>query len=155
MLPAMSVLITASPMLLSVTCGALLLDEQRLFHDLALDRVAEGPQQPARLDLALDRGSPGRLPAAPGASASSSRPVSTTRGTRGAAHAPAGPLEALASGRPRSSRMMSVACSARYFSASRMRLDVGELGCVRVRLVEHLAEQAGVAGVVLDQEQDS
>ena len=34
--------------------GALLLDEQRLLHGLALDRVAERPQQAARLDLALD-----------------------------------------------------------------------------------------------------
>ena len=35
--------------------GALLLDEQRLFHDLALDGVAQRTQQPARLDLALDQ----------------------------------------------------------------------------------------------------
>ena len=50
----MSVQTTASPMRIERDLGALLFVEQRLLHDLALDRVAQGPQQPARLDLALD-----------------------------------------------------------------------------------------------------
>ena len=34
--------------------GAFLFHEQRLFHGLALDGIAQGPQQPVRLDLAFD-----------------------------------------------------------------------------------------------------
>src|ERR1700674_3517985 len=34
--------------------GAFLFHEQCLFHDLALDGIAQGSQKPARLDLALD-----------------------------------------------------------------------------------------------------
>ena len=35
--------------------GAFLFHEQRFFHGLALDRIAQRPQQPARLDLAFDQ----------------------------------------------------------------------------------------------------
>ena len=87
------------------------------------------------------------------ASDSSSKPVSTTKGTRGAAawtrRTASSPC---ASGNPRSSRMMSTACSARYFSAVAHALHVRQFGVVRALLVEHLAEQTGVSGVIFDQE---
>ena len=57
-----------------------------------------------------------------------------------------------ASGKPRSSRMMSTACSAKMLLGLAHAIHMGQFGVVRALLVEHLAEQTGVSWVVLDQE---
>ena len=48
MFPEMSVQIDGVADAVERDLGALLLREQRLFHGLALDRVAQGAHQPAR-----------------------------------------------------------------------------------------------------------
>ena len=99
--------------------GAFLLLEQRFFHELAVDGMPQRSQQSGGVDWPLMR-----QPCAPSCKAasvtdSSSRPVSTTKGTRGAAARTRRTASSpCASGNPRSSKMISTPCCARYVSAS-------------------------------------
>ena len=65
--------------------GAIRFREQRLFQELALHGMAQGSQKPARLDLAFDEIVFRAFLQGLYGSDSSSKPVSTTNGMRGAA----------------------------------------------------------------------
>ena len=147
----MSVQTTASPMQLSVTWARSFSREQRLFHGLALDRVAQGPQQAARLDLALDevvlraflqRLGGQRLVVEAG----QHHQRDARRGRVGPPHR----LQPLRVGQPEIEQDdvdgMLVPGAPRPRSCTRR---ASRRSCERL-LVEHLAQQARVAGVVLD-----
>src|SRR5680860_278317 len=88
------------------------------------------------------------------ASDSSSRAVSTTKGTRGAAawarHTAPSPC---ASGNPRSSKNNVDRVLRKMLLGLTHARHVRQFDVARALLVEHLAQQTGVSGVIFDQEQ--
>ena len=134
--------------------GAFLLREQRLFHGVALDRVAERAHEPAWLDLPLDevvlRAFLQRLRRQRLVVAAGQHDEWDAR-RRGV-----GPADGVQSFRVDQAEIEQdeVDRVLREMPLPiRHALDVGHVRVVRTTLVEHLAEQTSVSRVVFDQEQ--
>ena len=128
--------------------GAFLFDEQSLFHHLAFDGIAEGAQQPARLDLALDQVVLSAFTQRHGrrvliVQTRQHDEGNVGRGSVGSSDRLQSQVEQDQVERMGGQMLLRLSHV----------LDVRQLGLVRGFFVQHLPNQAGVSGVVFDQEQ--
>ena len=132
---------------------ALVLDEQRLFHDVALDRVTESAQQASRIDLSFDEVV---LRSLLEGQARHLFVIETgqydQRNARGRGACASYRFDTVRVRQPeiQEDDIDDVRREMRF--SLRHRLHVDEVRGMRAALVQHLAQQPGIAEVVLDEE---